>query len=228
MLPLQTRLRESKAPALRDRYQSWTDCGLAELGMAVATKFSLTYRVAFQFAGLLKRLRDEIEESGEIEKLLDGGYVYTPADSRIFYDICVAVDAFFFEYRSCYEVVGRFVTTFGSQMLNRELGEGDLLEVLAKHGVATQWAQELREHRKLFFHETAPWIALRISQRRPLECSLLVMKDNLREFSNPNAFITQQQISDTARHFQDALWAIKDWLMSEISVVEAALIGSAS
>ena len=91
ILPLQSLLQRSSAAELRNRYSRWKELGLAELGMAVSTRFSLTLRVASRLAELLEQLRKEIEESGQIDELLDEGYVYTPKDSRVLYDLCTAV-----------------------------------------------------------------------------------------------------------------------------------------
>jgi hypothetical protein len=197
VLPLQTRLNESASSVLRTRYADWAKFGFAELGMAVATRFSLTLRVAYRLSELLKSLRDEINDSGQIDELLRGGFVFSPKDHRILYDICVAIDAFYFEYRSSYEVVGRFVTTFCKEILDKTITEKALLDVLREAKVNIEWIELLRDNRKLFFHQTAPWIALEIHQHHPLECSLLVMKENIHEFHDPTTYVTQQQITDT-------------------------------
>jgi len=228
ILPLQSRLQGSGVPQLRERYSRWKELGLAELGMAVATRFSLTLRVASRLAELLQRLRDEIEESGQIDELLDGGYVYTPKDSRALYDICTAVDAFYFEYRSCYEVVGRFARTFCTEMLRKSITEEQLVAVLQSAGVTTNWITSLRENRKLFFHETAPWIALQVHERHPVKCSMVVMKENVEELKDPATFITQDQIVATIDGLQRGLWAIHNWLKSQIDDIEASIVADVS
>ena len=88
---------------------------------------------------LLKQLRDEVEESGELDDLLAGEFVFTPKDTRILYDICVLIDAFYFEYRSCYEVVGKFVVLFGERILDKPISEADLTAVLDQEGHDLAW-----------------------------------------------------------------------------------------
>lgn len=188
--------------------------------MAVVTRFSLTLRVVSQLSELLKRLRDEIDESDQIDRLIHGKFVFRPKDHRILYDICVAIDAFYFEYRSAHEVVGKFIVSFCKNMLNKTIREKELLEVLRKAKVNTEWIETVRNNRKLFFHQTAPWIALEIHQRHPLNCSLLVMKENVREFHDQTTYVTQQQISDTVHHFQDTLMAVRHWLNNQITETE--------
>ena len=166
--------------------------------MAVVTRLSLIVRVSVRLGELLQNLRDEIDASGEIDELLSGGYVYSPKDRRTFYDLCVAVDAFYFEFRSCYEIIGQFVTTFGREMLDRRITEEEIRAVLEKANLNTEWIEPVRDNRILFFHKTAPWIALQINQRKPLNCSVVVMKENIEELDDPDTYITQARISKCA------------------------------
>jgi len=228
VLRLQSRLQASPSDVLRTRYSRWGEAGLADLAIAVATRLSLTLRVSFRLAELLKKLRDEIDASGDIDQLLTGGFVYSPKDARIFYDICVAVDAFYFEFRSSYEVLGRFVRTFGREILGRSITEHEILQVLEAANCNRDWIDPVRENRKLFFHETAPWIALEVHQRRPLECSVLVMKENLHEFDHPDKYVTQSHLVNTVTGFQQAVWAVFGWLGKEIDKSEAQTQSSAS
>ncbi len=220
VLPLQTRLLNSTSPTLRERYSRWAEVGLSELGIAVATRLALTFYVSRRLGVLLKQLRDEIAASGELDDLLAGGYVYTPQESALLYEICAAVDAFFFEFRSCYEVLGKFLQAFGHHILDRRIAENDLLSVLSAADADTTWIDPLRLNRILFFHNTAPWIALRIDSRVPFECSLLVMKKNLRTFDDPDDYVTQPQLVETIEGFQIASWKLRDWLAVQIDEVE--------
>src|SRR3990172_2552187 len=77
VLPLQSRLQGSSSAIIRERYSSWAEVGLGELGMAVSTRFTVAFVVARRLGTLLRTLRDEIAASGQIDELLRGGYVYT-------------------------------------------------------------------------------------------------------------------------------------------------------
>ncbi len=68
------------------------------------------------------------------------------------------------------------------------------------------------ENRNLFSHETAPWIALNIESREPLEFQLVVMKENLHEFDDPTTFITQDALVDMWDGYEASLMALKSWL----------------
>lgn len=213
---LQAQLQESASVTLRERYSRWKEIGMAELGMAFASRLAMRHRAGYLLSKLLNELRDEISDSGKLDELLDGGYAYYPKDDRIFYDICVALDALYFETRSSYEIVGRFVQMFGEKILGRNFTEKLIKNVLIDNDQKTDWIDEVREHRKLFFHETAPWIALSVSKRQPLEFSLVIMKENLKEFDDPKKFITQQQIVDSWQGFDRAIPTICAWLKEQI------------
>jgi len=220
IISILTRLRSSVSVTLKERLSKWKEIGLTEIGMAFTTRLELRYRAAFKFSKLLQKLRDEINDSGKLDELLNGGYVYDPEDHRILYDICVAIDALYFESRSAYEIFGRFVRTFAEKILNCKFTEKKIQQVLIDSGQETDWIEEVREHRKLFFHETAPWIALSILKRQPLKLSLIVMKVNLRNLDDPSKYITQQQLIDSWNAFERAISIICDWLKEQIDVFE--------
>lgn len=220
ILRLQTRLHNSISATLIERYSKWKDLGLSEIGMAFATRLSLRYRAAYNFSKLMQELRDEINSSGQLVELLNEGSAYNPKDHRIFYDICVAFDSLYFESRSAYEIIGNFIRVFGKKILDCNFTENEILQVLSGAGQQTDWIGHIRENRKLFFHETAPWIALHILKQQPLECSLIVMKENLQNFDDPSKFITQQQLLDAWDGFERSIPTICSWLIAQIDNFE--------
>lgn len=226
VLPLQSRLVGSSSQVLRLRYARWAEVGLAELGIAVATRLTIAFVVARRLQALLKTLRDEIAASGDLDSLLEGGYVYTPQDQWISYEICAAFDAVIFEYRSSYEVLGRFIRSFGTHILGREVTEDELNHVLLDAGLDLTWVEDLRLNRILFFHKTAPWIALRVNHHDPLEVSLIVMKRNLSSFDDPNDYVVQPQLVETIAGFQQASWRLRDWLAAQVGATEEQLRSS--
>lgn len=224
VLRLQTRLQESQSPILRQRYTKWKEFGLAELGMAFATRLAIRNRAAFLFSKLMKDLRDEIDNSGQLDDLLKGDYVYNPKDKRIFYNICVAFDALYFESQSAYDLVVEFVRTFAKKILEQNFSKKEihqvLIQVLINEGQNVAWVEHIRVNRILFFHKTAPWIALQIFQRHPLECGLVVMKENLYKFDEPRKFITQEELLDAWNGFDQSIPTIFNWLISKIDKFE--------
>jgi hypothetical protein len=219
--PLQSRLAQSSSEVLRHRYGAWAKVGLGELGGAVATRLCLIQRASYRLSKLVSSLRDQIDATDEIDAYLDDGYAFPQLEEAIYYDICLAVDAFFFEFRSCYEVMGKFVTIFCEQMLCKNISEKQLRAVLVSAELDTRWIEPLRMNRITFFHNTAPWIALEIHRRKPLKCSILVMKENLHKFDDPDKYITQSQMANTANGFQETASAVQKWLDEQVTEFEA-------
>ncbi len=218
---LQTKARNSSSEEVRARYETWAESGLGELALALATKLEVRQRVARRFRELMQRLFEEVEDAEDIGHLLEGGYVFSPTDPGLLYDICDSVDSVLFESRSAFEITGKFVVRFCDVILNRGVTQEDLIRVLNDAGHDVSWVEELRGNRILFFHETAPWIALEIQEREPLQFQLLVLKENLKDFDDPSKFITQSELSDVWDGYENSMTVIKEWLEAEIDAEPA-------
>ena len=210
----------------RVQTSSKAESGLGELSLAFATKRAIRHRVAYRLSELLHALRDEIAESGEVDSLIATGSVFSPRDERILYDICAAVDALYFESRSTYEIAGHFFRKFAEVILDRRLKEEDLTAVLDAEGVPTDWVEELRTNRILFFHETSPWIAFRVEERDPLTVKLVIMKENLHTFDDESRFVLQDELVRMWEGFEAAMLKIYDWLEAEVVAIEVQEEGS--
>ena len=223
---LQSRARTSSSDLVRTRYLTWTESGLGELAVALATKLEVRTRVAKRFRELMAKLLDELCEAEDLGYLLDGGFVFTPDDRGILYDICGSVDSVVFESRSAYEITGKFVSRFTEVILDRRIGQEDLMDVLRTAGQDVAWIEELRRNRILFFHETTPWIALEIHERDPLKFQLVVMKENLKNFDDRSKFITQSALADMWRGYEESIVAILEWLEKELDEVTEESAGA--
>ena len=53
------------------------------------------------------------------------------------------------------------------------------------------------------------------------------MKKNLHAFDDPAEYITQQQLVETIRDIQRAMWALHKWLDQQITEVEKELAAEA-
>ena len=213
---LQNKARSCSSDEVRARYETWAESGLGALALALATKLEVRQRVARRFRELMQRLFEEIEDAGDIGHLLEGGYVFTATEPGLLYDICASVDSVLFESRSAYEITGRFVGRFCEVILNRRVTQEDLVGVLDDAGHDVSWVEELRGNRILFFHETAPWIALEIQEREPLQFQLLVLKENLKDFDDRSKFLTQSELQDAWDGYEKSMVVIKEWLEGQI------------
>ncbi len=163
VLSIMTVLQRSTNPVLRKTWDTWSDTPLKDFGFAITTRMAILAVCIRRLNESVARLRDEVKNDlPQVEACLKGGYVFRPRDSALVYQVLADMDAFIFETRSLYEILGKFLVTLFGALFGRKLTEDDILRLLKDNKINTDWIESLREARKLFFHETAPWLALRI------------------------------------------------------------------
>ena len=218
---LQARMANSSCQQIRERYQSWTSAGLGEFALSIATRLAIVRRVEDRLLECRSALVRELSRSGELETHLASGSCYRPSDEGLLFDICAAVDSCFFEWRSLYEVVRKFATIFGKEILGTEFSEDQVVSVVEQAGVSIGWIDQLRKDRNHFVHQAAPWIALEITSREPLECSIVVMKENLATLEDVGKFVTEMELIDTSNRLRESVSAVRNWLEAQLM----ALVG---
>ena len=110
LLQIMTRLRTSTCATLRNRMEQWGESLLSEIGLALTTKVSTLGAVLRLFDGLMARLHEVLKDKTdtEIAELVRRSAAMglpRPERDRLPYDILVAVDAFFYGFRSAYEIL---------------------------------------------------------------------------------------------------------------------------
>lgn len=91
----------------------------------------------------------------------------------------------------------------------------------------TGWIDPLREHRKHFFHQTAPWIALEVTARNPLKCNLIIMKENLSSLDDPTTFVSEAELIEVRNGLRHAVVAVREWMKVQLDDLERAANGGA-
>ena len=194
---------------------------MAEAGMAVATKLMLVSRALTRLSELEAGLCKEIDQSAKLDRLLAGGFVYTPDDPNSAYDLCVAVDGVLAECLSLFEVIRNFTIKFSRKILWKRISKQDFYKLLEQLGLGGKWLEELDASRNFFLHESAPWPAFQIESRSPLVCSLIVLKTNVRDLSDPSTFISKRELAEMTRGLTQAVWGVQKWLDEAVSKAEA-------
>jgi len=201
--------------------EEWGTSPLAEMGCALATKISILGRVIRRFDAQMVRLDEELKEKTdeEIRTLLRGGFVFTTHDELLPDDILADIDAFLFESRSAYEIIGKFLAEFFQRILGQALSQQEIVARLEADGIDTEWVKQLRDHRVLFFHNTAPWIALEVARWQPRRFDLLVLKKTVPDDSND--MIRLKELVDIFRGFEKSLGALHQFIVATIEQVES-------
>jgi hypothetical protein len=160
LYPIWNALHRTPSEALREA-DSKRDSTLSDLAVAVATKLVILGTVVNRFntdyGRLLKLAADD---AVKIRTNRETGTVWIVPDDLIAYELLADIEGFVFESRSTYEILGKFLLAFHRAIFGEVLTEEDLKVILRDGGLDVAWTTLLRDERVLFFHGTAPWLAL--------------------------------------------------------------------
>jgi hypothetical protein len=219
LYPIYNRLNSTKSTALKANYTKWEATELPELSLALATKLVLLRTVVSRFNSDYQRLLDAITENREqVAENIKTGTVWTPGDEALPFQLVADIDAFIFETRSAYEILGKYITALFQLLFGHHLTEQDLKQVLENSGVDHAWTFLLQQERKLFFHNTAPWIAVALSSGNQYE--LIILRRNARTLDEPEDYATLSQYNDIFNGFMAALERLQNHILAEIEKFE--------
>jgi hypothetical protein len=217
---LQTLSKRSSIPLVRERSDRWAEFRLGEISLAIATRLAIVTQIELRLQSQMTLLADEVRRSGKLDYLLDRFGAFHPESKSLVFEICAGVDACFFEWRSLYELLVKFAKVFCRRVLGIKLHDSKLTEILSSSGLPTNWVNRLKDHRELFFHETAPWIALEVLERSPLKCSFVIMKENLTVLDDPAKYVQEKELVIVSNALRGAVIAVREWLKRELQTLE--------
>lgn len=142
LYPIMNRLRQSSNPILRQRMDDWGETPLGEIGLALATKRSMLLLLVRRIDRQLNKLNQEINDGNLVEQHITGNYAYRLRDTELAYEILLDVDAFIFESRSTYEIVGKFLLDFFDRIFGSKVKENEIIAVQKSEGLDTRWIEE--------------------------------------------------------------------------------------
>jgi hypothetical protein len=162
VLSIMARLLNSPDKRLRSAFDEWSETPLKELGFAITTRMYMLGRCIQRLNVSIDELRKELTaDPSQLNSCLANRYAFMLRDDDLAYELLLEMDSFLFESRSLYEVMGKFLRTLFHVLFARTVSEAELLSILSTAGIGLEWVEELRENRKFFFHETAPWLAVK-------------------------------------------------------------------
>jgi len=216
-----TRLRNSSSHALRKGLEDWGTGSLLEMGYALSTKLEVLPLVVCRIDRRLKSLGDELNNKKIIDMNIEKNAAFMFSDKSLPYEILVDIDSFIYESRSAYEIVGQFLREFFKHILGEEIKEERLKDLLSVSIPDVRWIEKLKEYRKLFFHQTAPWIAVKIISGHPLRFELVVLKKNVKEIKEPDDYISFNELRSIYHGFVSSMKALRFWIQGKIEEFEA-------
>lgn len=130
------------------------------------------------------------------------------------------IDAFIFEARSAYEILGTVVTKIADTILGIMVDEEALREIFEAKGHDTRWIDDLHDKRITFFHRTAPWFAVEVSENDP-PYEILVLRRNAYDLGvDVSAAFPLAMLNRIFFGFDQAVAVVEGWLMEGIEQAE--------
>jgi hypothetical protein len=136
------------------------------------------------------------------------------------YELLLDMDSFIFETRSLYEIMGKFLVTLFAVLFDRKMTEPELQIVLSGNDIDTRWITVLRENRKLFFHETAPWLGVQV-KREKMSFDPILLKRNTATFDDPDDFVSFASLREIYEGFVSSATMLHQFVMDQIRLHES-------
>ena len=143
------------------------------------------------------------------------GYAF-PLDDELKYNLLLDIDSLLFEVNSCCELITTFFT-----LLHQHRGQsipkdqvGKKIRRILDAGQDPTWFVQLDTHRNFFMHEGAPYIAIDLSNEVDGRYDLLIMKENMGDFSNSDKFIRLSELSTIVNGFELSKPLIQQYLVN--------------
>lgn len=140
------------------------------------------------------------------------GYAF-PVDDDLKYSLLADIDALLFELNSACELMTRLFGLLrdhvGQPVPQKQLGSA-ISEVLGRDA---GWFISLDKHRNFFMHEGAPYLAVDLSNS-PTALDLLIMKDNVPTFTDPDTFVPLSEVNTIVQGFVAAKHRLQKYLIS--------------
>lgn len=188
---------------------------LSELGVHVSTRLNVLPRV-------VKRLNAGTNDLHRATKAHKPEHVFTniapgvalPVDNDLKYQLIADIDAFLFEVNSCAELIRRFFQLLhahaGSPIADEKLTAA-LRDALGKFGVDGNWFRLLDRNRNFVAHKGTPYLAIDVSD--DINWELLIMKENLLKFDEPETFFCFAELQAISEGFSSAKVALQKYLI---------------
>jgi hypothetical protein len=220
VLSIMARLLNSADERLRAAFDHWSDTPLKELGFAITTRMHMLGRCLRRLNARVADLRSELNSDiPQLEECLSKGYAFTLQDKELAYELLLEMDSFVFETRSLYEIMGKFLVALFRALFGRTVTEVELQSLLSTACIDTRWIAELRENRKLFFHQAAPWLAVQV-QREDMLFDPIFLKKQTKSFDLDD-FVDFATLRGIYEGFVNSAAELHRYIMEQIRLHES-------
>jgi hypothetical protein len=217
VLSIMSRLAQSSNARLRQAHEEWHQTPLLDLGFAITTKIQMLTLCIRRLNKRVITLRTTLNDQEEqFRDCMQTGRAFTLPDTDLAYELLLDMDSFIFESRSLYEIVGKFMCNFLASALGKKVTENEFEAILSARNIETRWIDTLRESRKLFFHQTAPWLAISVSPISKQIYPILLKRNVVKEIKDPADFVSFESLQEIYEGFVNTLGSLHQLVMEEI------------
>jgi hypothetical protein len=181
------------------------DPEINELGIYISTRLNMLPRIIQRIKSGWHTLYSEIKSYDEKYVFSTGKEGFAlPVNDNVKFQLLIDIDSFLFETNSCSELMTEF---FFRLLRHRNIPckkdkAGDKIKIiLTENGQNPDWFVLLDKERNFFIHNAAPYIAIDISREPP---DLLIMKENIKDFSDPKKFTKLSELDQIVKGFWEA------------------------
>lgn len=217
LYPIWNELNATTSKPLQEARSNCDSAALGDRAVAVATKLAILGTVVGRFNSDYDRLRKlATEDLKRIQINRETRTVWRLADERLAYDLLADIDAFVFEARSTYEILGKFLRAFNDAIFKQVWHEENLKAILREGGGDVEWTTLLRDERILLFHETAPWLALKFHDPESVSHELLIVRGNVKTLDDPESFARLADYNRIYSGLENALETLQQHIVAKI------------
>jgi hypothetical protein len=190
-----------------------------DYSMSIAIRIDLIDR-------LLRRITSHLQIiSKEIIKITEDNIFTQDKEGYVFYidddlklDLLIDIDAFLFEINSCCELLGMYLfELYNALEISIDKGKVGitLARILREAGTDISWFRKLDDCRNFFIHTGAPYIAIDVTDDD--NKNLIIMKENLKSFTDPNKYLTLTHLVQIREGFKVSLPVLQQHLIHSVS-----------
>jgi hypothetical protein len=220
--PIVRKLQGSSNRALQERAAQLRDSPLRDLQLAVEIKLRMVSDVATRFDRTLQelnaRLKSDVDKLSSFINQEDSAYQLQDRDLP--YQVLLDLDAFFFETRSAYEILGKFLRELFERILDKRISEDSLKHKLEEWGVDTRWIDDLRQNRIELFHNMAPWFFVTRTPSHGSSFFPVVMKRCTAEWGDSGDRIEFKTLCEIHEGFKGSMHTLLSAILAEIDQLE--------
>jgi hypothetical protein len=194
---------------LKDRYSKWAKHNVG-LVFSVLSKIEILRIIERDLEKDISDLSMYLEPLKEhLQAALSQKKAF-PINREMAYNLVYVIDAFFYEYRSLYEILGKLISGFLSEVLDRGISEDELISELTFLGVGKSWISTLKGFRIRFFHNESFHLGIEQIDER---LELIIIPD---VSSDEDDIVKMDQLREIFRGMNHLLRMIEDYILDKL------------